>query len=329
MKKIVNRPEKMVTQMLNGIVYAHEEKLDRLPGTGVIYRKTRSKGNVAVVSGGGSGHEPAHTGFVGKGMLAAAVCGPIFVPPTPEEVFQGILVSDQGAGVLLIIKNFEKDVESFLAGRLLAMDQGHQVAYVIVNDDCSLEENSFQKRRRGVAGTVFVHKILAAAAESGLSLEALKTLGEKVVRASNTLGLALSPAVVSKEHQAQFQLAEDELSFGVGIHGEPGYRIEKLHSSERLAIELVNKLKNHYPLAKGDQLALMVNGLGGTPLMELYIFTNDVRRLLELEGIKVVFKKVGNYMTSYDMKGLSLTFLKVEDDCWLDWLKEPVEAYGW
>ena len=254
---------------------------------------------------------------------------PHLYSPTPEEVFQGILVSDQGAGVLLIIKNFEKDVESFLAGRLLAMDQGHQVAYVIVNDDCSLEENSFQKRRRGVAGTVFVHKILAAAAESGLSLEDLKTLGEKVVRASNTLGLALSPAVVSKEHQAQFQLAEDELSIGVGIHGEPGYRIEKLHSSERLAIELVNKLKNHYPLAKGDQFALMVNGLGGTPLMELYIFTNDVRRLLELEGIKVVFKKVGNYMTSYDMKGLSLTFLKVEDDCWLDWLKEPVEAYGW
>lgn len=329
MKKIMNHPDKIVSQMLSGLLYANSDKLAGIKGTGVIYRQTKSENKVAVVSGGGSGHEPAHTGFVGTGMLAACICGPIFVPPTAEEILAGIKVADQGAGVFLVIKNFEKDIASFLKAKELAEAEGYQVSYVIVNDDCSIEENSFKKRRRGVAGTILVQKIVAAAAEEGYSLEQLTELATKVVRSMNTLGLALSPSVVPGEDQAQFQLAENEISFGIGIHGEPGYRTEILHSSERLAIELVNKLKSQFLWKKGEKFAMMINGLGGTPLMELFVFSNDVRRLLELEGLQVEFKKVGDFVTSNDMSGLSLTFLRLEDEKWLEWLKVPVDTYAW
>ncbi|MGY3779238.1 DhaKLM operon coactivator DhaQ [Isobaculum melis] len=329
MKKIMNHPAQIVSQMLSGLLYANEERLAGIQDTGVVYRKKNSPGKVAIVSGGGSGHEPAHTGFVGEGMLAACICGPIFVPPTPEEILQGIQIADQGAGVFLVIKNFEKDVSNFLAAKEQALEAGYQVEHVIVNDDCSIEEHTFKKRRRGVAGTVFVQKILAAAAEAGYSLSKLKELGQKVVMATNTLGVALSPSVVPGENTLRFQLAENEISFGIGIHGEPGYRTEPLHSSERLAIELVNKLKSQFNWQKGDQFAMMVNGLGGTPLMELFVFSNDVRRLLALEGINISFKKVGNFMTSNDMAGLSLTFLKIAEPEWLDWLKAPADTYAW
>lgn len=329
MKKIMNHPAQIVSQMLSGLLYANEEHLSGIQDTGVVYRKKASPGKVAIVSGGGSGHEPAHTGFVGAGMLAACICGPIFEPPTSEEILAGIKIADQGVGVLLIIKNFEKDVANFLAAKEQALKAGYQVEHVIVNDDCSIDEHTFKKRRRGVAGTIFVQKILAAAAEEEYSLTQLKELGQHIVMATNTLGVALSPSVVPGENTLRFQLAENEISFGIGIHGEPGYRTEPLHSSERLAIELVNKLKSQFKWQKGDQFAMMVNGLGGTPLMELFVFSNDVRRLLALEGIDVSFKKVGNYMTSNDMAGLSLTFLKLAEPEWLRWLEAPADTYAW
>lgn len=203
MKKIMNHPDKIVSQMLSGLLYANSDKLTGIKGTGVIYRQTKSENKVAVVSGGGSGHEPAHTGFVGTGMLAACICGPIFVPPTAEEILAGIKVADQGAGVFLVIKNFEKDVASFLKAKELAEADGYQVSYVIVNDDCSIEENSFKKRRRGVAER-YLFKIVAAAAEEGYSLEQLTELATKVVRSMNTLGLALSPSVVPGKIKRNF-----------------------------------------------------------------------------------------------------------------------------
>ncbi|QIL46176.1 DhaKLM operon coactivator DhaQ [Vagococcus coleopterorum] len=328
-KKIMNRPEDTVSQVLNGIIFANDDRLERLPKTGIIIKKERQTNQVAVISGGGTGHEPAHSGYVGENMLAASINGGIFTPPEPAEILQAIEAADQGQGVLLIVKNFERDVENFLAAETLAKEKGHQVSHVIVNDDCSIDKENFKKRRRGVAGTIFVHKILGAAATEGQSLEALATLGEEVVASINTLGVALAPGVIPGTNDSQFKLADDQISFGIGIHGEAGYREEPLHSSEQLANELINKLKTHYQWRKDMKVAVMVNGLGSTPLMELQIFANDVRRLLMLEEVEVAYKKVGTFMSSIDMAGVSLSILEIKDDQWLAYLNKPTDSYGW
>lgn len=329
MKKMINRTKDVVTQLLSGIAYAHDDVLERVPKTGILLRRQRLANKVAVISGGGTGHEPAHSGYVGANLLAASVNGPIFIPPTADEILLAIEHADQGAGVFLVIKNFEADVTNFLAAEERALAKGIAVKHVIVNDDCSIEKANFKKRRRGVAGTIFVHKIVAGAAADGVRLADLVQLAEAVVMSLNTLGVALAPGTLPGTASSQFQLAESEISFGIGIHGEAGYREEPLESSEKLANELVNKLKSQYTLTRGSQLAILVNGLGSTPYMELAIFTNDVRRLLELEGIQVRFKKVGNFMTSLNMSGVSLTFLELQDETWLDYLRLPTDAYGW
>lgn len=329
-KKIINRPADSVSQLLNGVAFTHDSYLKRLPETGImILKEPPLTPQVAIVSGGGSGHEPAHWGYVGENMLSASINGDMFVPPKPAEILEGIIAADQGKGVLLVIKNFERDVCAFLAAEDLAKAQGHQVAHVIVNDDCSIDKQSFAKRRRGVAGTIFVHKILGGAAATGQSLNELVRLGEAVVMSLNTLGVALAPGTLPGANQPQFTLPEDHISFGIGIHGEAGYREETLYSSEQLANELVNKLKTHYQWQPGMKLALMVNGLGSTPMQELYIFANDVRRLLMLEQIDVTFKKVGTFMSSTDMAGVSLTFLAIKDDSWQTYLNKPTNSYGW
>lgn len=329
MKKIMNDPKSMQQQMLEGLAFAHQDRLERIDDTGIFVSKKRNRSKVSLISGGGSGHEPAHAGYVGFGMLDACVCGPIFIPPSAEEIYHAITLCDQGLGTLLIVKNFESDVMNFQKAMDRAKDAGFEVEMVLVNDDCSIEKESFKKRRRGVAGTVFVHKILGAAAQEGLSLQELKVLGDQVVHASNTLGVALEAGIYPGKDKPQFTLASDEISFGVGIHGEEGYRIEPLQSSEYLAVELLNKLKNQYHWQEGDQFAMMVNGLGSTPLMELYVFANDLRRLLSLEHITVPYRKVGNFMTSNDMAGLSLTFLRIEDPQWLVYLNAPVDVFAW
>ncbi|MGY3748315.1 DhaKLM operon coactivator DhaQ [Vagococcus salmoninarum] len=328
MKKIINRSTDVVTQLLNGINFAYADILERVPKTGIILSKVQPQA-VAVISGGGTGHEPAHSGYVGENMLAASINGPIFIPPTVAEIVQTIQLVDKGQGVLLIVKNFEADVTNFLAAEKLAQGAGHQVAHIIVNDDCSIDKETFKKRRRGVAGTVFVHKILSGAAAAGQTLKELTLLGEQVVMSLNTLGLAVAPGTLPGESAPQFQLGESEISFGIGIHGEAGYREEPISHSEKLANELINKLKSQYQLKQGSQLALLINGLGGTTALELMIFANDVRRLLELDGIDVQFKKVGNFMTSLNMAGVSLTFLEIKDPQWLTYLQLPVSAYGW
>ena len=210
-----------------------------------------------------------------------------------------------------------------------AKEKGHKIAYVIVNDDCSIDKASFKKRRRGVAATILIQKMLGAAIADNKSLEELESLAQEFVLASNTLGVALSPTSFPGKTTTAFTLKEDEIYFGIGIHGEAGYRKEPFHSSERLAIELVNKLKNQFRFKENEDYALLVNGLGSTPLMELFVFTNDVRRLLALEGINIQFKKVGNFMTSNDMAGLSLTLLRLKDKTWLDYLNHEVNVYGW
>ncbi|UJZ87051.1 dihydroxyacetone kinase subunit DhaK [Heyndrickxia coagulans] len=329
MKKIINDPGKVVDEMLDGFVYAHEGKVERLEGTGVIYRTFRDEGKVALISGGGSGHEPSHAGFVGEGMLSAAVCGEVFTSPTPDQIFEAIKKADQGAGVFMIVKNYTGDVMNFDMAQELAEMEDIQVEKVVVDDDIAVEDSTYTAGKRGVAGTVLVHKILGAAAAEGQTLQEIKALAERLVPSVKTIGVAISPATVPEVGKPGFVLQEDEMEYGVGIHGEPGYRREKIKSSKAIAEELVARLKTAFNWKEGDRFALLVNGLGATPLMEQYIFTKDVHALLDREGLAVPFRKVGNLMTSIDMAGLSLTLVKLEDEAWLKFLKRPVSVPAW
>lgn len=329
MTQIINKPKDTVSQVLNGVAFIHQDKLERVKNTGIIKYKNNKKKQVAVISGGGSGHEPAHFGYVGSGMLSASVSGPIFIPPKAAEILKAIKEVNSEMGTLLIIKNFEADVTAFLEAEKLAKEVGLLVEHVIVNDDCSIEEGSYKKRRRGVAGTILVEKILGAAAQSGMTLSELKTLGEEVILATNTLGVALASGKEVGSEAEIFHLGTGQISFGIGIHGEAGYREEPFFSSEYLANELINKLLAQYKESPVEKIGLMINGLGATTVMEQYIFANDVKRLLQLEGIEVVFQKSGDFMTSTNMAGISLTFLALKEDKWLDYLKEETDAFAW
>ena len=332
MKKIINDVEHVVRDMMTGFCFEHKDRVSYVPKHGIVYRKDLKEisEDVVIISGGGSGHEPAHYGYVGKGMLSIAVNGEIFTPPTSEQIMAAIRMIDKTKSVLLIIKNFKADLESFLLAESIAQKEGWTVNHVIVSDDVSIEDdNSFNKRKRGVAGTVFVHKILGAAARDGYSLNELTEIGQSVISQLHTLGVALSPVTHPVTDRSSFILQDNEVFYGIGIHGEVGYRKEEFHSSEILAIELMNKLKSLYRWKKGDHFAILVNGLGATPLMEQYIFTNDIRRLCELEGLDIRFVKVGNHLTSLDMKGISLSLLKIKDPNWEKWLKADVEVANW
>ena len=329
MKKIINEVQDILEQMLEGFVFTNDQIVKRLEGTNVIYRKFEDKGKVALVSGGGSGHEPSHAGFVGKGMLSAAVCGEVFTSPTPDQVFEAIKISDQGAGVLLIIKNYTGDVMNFEMAAEMAEMEGIKVEKLVVDDDIAIEDSLFTAGKRGVAGTVIVHKLLGAAAASGLSLTEIKTLGEAINTNLKTIGVAISAATVPAVGKPGFELAEDEMEYGVGIHGEPGYRREKIKPSREIAEELVTKLKEDFKWTSGERYGLLVNGLGATPLMEQYVFINDVANLLDTAGLQIEFKKVGSLMTSIDMAGVSLTLLKIADDQWVDYWNYAVETTNW
>lgn len=325
MKKIINEPKNVLNEMLEGFAYTHNDMVSRLENTGVIYRKFSNQGKVALVSGGGSGHEPSHAGFVGEGMLSAAVCGEVFTSPTPDQIVEAIKLADQGAGVLLIIKNYSGDIMNFEMAQELAELEDIKVDHIIVDDDISIEDPG-STGKRGVAGTVLVHKILGAAAEDGLSLEELKKLGETAINNMSTIGVSLSPAIVPEVGKPGFELADDELEYGVGIHGEAGYRREKMKPSRDIAQELVSQLKKNFTWEKRDRFAIFVNGLGATPLMEQYIFMNDVHELLSEEGLNINYKKVGSFMTSIEMAGVSLTLLKLVEDDWTTYLNHPVQT---
>src|SRR5699024_853289 len=243
--------------------------------------------------GGGSGHEPSHAGFVGKGMLSAAVAGQVFTSPTPDQVLEGIKVSDEGQGVFLIIKNYTGDVMNFEMAQDMADMDDISVDFIVVDDDIAVEDSTYTAGKRGIAGTVLVHKILGAAAEAGKSLGDIKSLAEKLVPQIKSIGVALGPATNPEVGKPGFELEEDEIEFGVGIHGEPGYRREKLQPSKDLAKELVDRLKEEFQWQQGDQFAVLVNGMGATPLMEQFVFMNDVKKLLvDEERLQLSFKKV-------------------------------------
>lgn len=328
MKKIINQPEEILNQMLEGLTYAYSDLVERVNETDVIVKKDKEAGKVGLVSGGGSGHEPSHAGFVGRGMLSAAVCGEVFTSPTPDQVLEGIKAADTGSGVLLIIKNYSGDVMNFEMAKDMAEMEGIEVETIIVDDDIAVEDSTYTAGRRGVAGTVLVHKILGAYAEQGKSLVEIKEIADKLVPNIKTIGLALTGATVPAVGKPGFVLEEDEIEYGVGIHGEPGYRKEKLQPSKGLAKELVAKLKAEFNWNTGDKFGVLVNGLGSTPLMEQFVFINDVKELLAEEGLIIEFKKVGDLMTAIDMSGLSLTMIKLEDE-WTEQLNFPVTTIAW
>lgn len=329
MKKIMNNPSQIVDDMLEGLSYMHEDLVERLEGYDVIVRKAPKTGKVAIISGGGSGHEPSHAGFVGEGMLSAAICGAVFTSPTPDQILEAIKAADEGAGVFMVIKNYSGDIMNFEMAQELAEMEGIAISSVVVDDDIAVENSLYTQGKRGVAGTILVHKILGHAAHQGKSLEEIKSLADALVPQIKTIGLALSGATVPEVGKPGFVLADDEFEYGVGIHGEPGYKKEKMKASKELAQELVAKLDQEFKLVAGQSYALLINGLGGTPLMEQYVFANDVAQLLVEKKVSIVYKKIGNYMTSIEMAGLSLTLLKIEDDQWTKALKADVITPAW
>lgn len=329
MKKIINKPENVVTEMLDGLAYVHSDLVHRVEGFDVIARNERAAGQVGLISGGGSGHEPAHAGFVGDGMLSAAIAGAVFTSPTPDQILEAIKEADQGAGVFMVVKNYSGDIMNFEMAQELAEMEGIEVASVVVDDDIAVENSLYTQGRRGVAGTIFVHKILGHAAREGKSLAEIKDLADKIVPNIHTIGLALSGATVPEVGKPGFVLAEDEIEYGIGIHGEPGYRKESMQPSRQLAEELTGKLLEAFEAKAGERYALLINGMGATPLMEQYVFTNDVASILGDAGLDVAFKKLGNYMTSIDMAGLSLTLMKIAEDAWLEALESPVKTIAW
>ena len=329
MKKIINKPENIVTEMLDGLAYVHNDLVHRVEGFDIIARNEQVAGQVGLISGGGSGHEPAHAGFVGDGMLSAAIAGAVFTSPTPDQILEAIKEADQGAGVFMVVKNYSGDIMNFEMAQELAEMEGIEVASVVVDDDIAVENSLYTQGRRGVAGTIFVHKILGHAAREGKSLPEIKDLADKIVPNIHTIGLALSGATVPEVGKPGFVLAEDEIEYGIGIHGEPGYRKESMQPSRQLAEELTGKLLEAFEAKSGERYALLINGMGATPLMEQYVFANDVASILGDAGLDVAFKKLGNYMTSIDMAGLSLTLMKIEDDAWLEALESPVKTIAW
>ncbi|PEP87112.1 dihydroxyacetone kinase subunit DhaK [Bacillus pseudomycoides] len=313
MKKIINQPETLVMEMCNGMVMAHPE-LELLKKYKVIKKKEMNENKVTLISGGGSGHEPAHAGLVGKGMLDAAVCGDVFASPSQIQVYQAIKATASKKGTLLIIKNYSGDIMNFKNGAHLATEDGIEVEYVRVDDDIAVEDSLYTVGRRGVAGVVLVHKIAGAAAEEGMDLMQVKAVAEKAAANVRTIGLALTSCTVPASGSPTFKLGEDEMEYGVGIHGEPGRKREKIATADELALRMTNDLVKDLGLDEDAEIAVLVNGFGGTPLQELYLFNNAVTRELSKRNIRINRTFVGNYMTSIDMAGISLTVMKLDDE---------------
>ncbi len=330
MKKIINNVEDIVPEMISGLVKTNTDLVKQIDGTTAVVRndsKFKANKQVGIVSGGGSGHEPLHAGYVGDGMLSAAVAGEVFTSPTPDQIYEAITAVDQGKGVLLIVKNYSGDVMNFDMAKEMAEADDIEIKTIVVDDDISVKNSEFTQGKRGVAGTALVEKIVGAAARSGMNLADLATLGQKVIDNTKTIGIALHAATVPAVGHPGFELGDDEVEYGIGIHNERGYAVEKIQPSKKLANELIEKILKEFSDQSGD-FAILVNGMGGTPLMEQYIFANDVLNELADKKIKVSFSKVGNLVTSLDMQGISLTIMKADAD-WIKYLKEPVTTIAW
>ncbi len=321
MKKFINDVENVENEMLEGIVLAHPQYVARLEGFDVLVRANKKTGKVALVSGGGSGHEPSHGGYVGKGMLDAAVAGSVYTSPTPDQVIEAIKAVDAGKGVLLVIKNYTGDIMNFEMAAELAEDEGIKVLNVVVNDDVAVEDSLYTTGRRGVAGTVFVHKIAGAKAETGADLETVQKVAQKVIANVRTMGVALKPSTVPAAGKPGFELSEKEMELGIGIHGEPGVERKAVQAADEIVDSLMDHILKDMNPSSGDEVAVMINGSGATPPMELYILNRRVNQILTNKGVKIYKTFVGDYMTSIDMAGASISLLKLDDE-----LKELLDA---
>lgn len=312
MKKFINAVEQVEDQMIQGMVKAYPQYLRKLDCGNVVVRADKKEGKVALISGGGSGHEPAHGGYVGQGMLDAAVAGAVFTSPTPDQVYEGIKAIATDAGVLMVIKNYTGDVMNFEMAADMARDEGIKVAQVVVNDDVAVKDSLYTVGRRGVAGTVFVHKIAGAMAETGADLDAVQAVAQKVIDNVRTMGAAIEPCTVPAAGKPGFELSEDEMEVGIGIHGEPGTHREKIKTADEITDLLLGQILADLDYT-GSEVAVMVNSSGATPLMELFIINNRVADVLAEKGVKVYKTFVGEYMTSIEMAGFSISLLKLDD----------------
>ncbi|NLP18097.1 MAG: dihydroxyacetone kinase subunit DhaK [Firmicutes bacterium] len=329
MKKLINDVDAVVDEMLDGMAAAYPQYVKRLsPDLEVMVRVDAPvKGKVGLISGGGSGHEPTHAGFVGPGMLDAGVAGAVFTSPTPDQIFEGIKAIDGGAGVLMIIKNYTGDVMNFEMAGEMAEAEDIEVDFVVVNDDVAVQDSLYTTGRRGVAGTVFVHKIAGAKAVAGGNLAEVKEVAEKVIANVRTMGMALTPCTVPAAGKPTFTLEENEIEMGIGIHGEPGTHREELKPADEIVAHMMEKVLEDLPYKAGDEVAVMVNGMGATPQMELLLLNRKVSEMLKEADIKVHRTYVGDYMTSLEMAGFSVTLLKLDDEL-KELLDAPVDTPG-
>ena len=304
MKKLINSAETVLEESLDGFAAAHADILVLGADRKFVRRRNLKANKVALISGGGSGHEPLHAGFVGLGMLDAACPGQVFTSPTPDQMMEAAEAVDTGGGVLFIVKNYEGDVMNF---NMAAEMAGREVATVLTNDDVAVEMSTYTTGRRGVAGTLIVEKMLGAAAETGMPLAALKALGDDVNRRTRSMGVALTPCTVPAAGRPNFTLAENEMEMGVGIHGEPGRRRVPLAPADAIAAELLDAILKDLAPGRGSEVLLLVNGFGATPLIELYLMVNSAKRILDSAGITATRFLTGSYVTSLDMAGVSVT----------------------
>ncbi|WP_214103893.1 dihydroxyacetone kinase subunit DhaK [Acrocarpospora catenulata] len=320
MKKLINSPETVLDEALAGIAAAHPElRVDAKNKVITRADGTIRAGGVALISGGGSGHEPLHGGFVGPGMLTAACPGEVFTSPVPDQMLAAAQAVDSGAGVLFIVKNYTGDVLNFQMAAELAAEEGIMVKTVVVDDDVAVQDSTWTAGRRGTGATVFVEKIVGALAEQGADLAAVAEMGRRVNACSRSFAVALTACTAPAAGKPGFDLPEDEMEVGVGIHGEPGRRRDKLRPAREIVATALEAILADQPLAAGDETIVMVNGLGATPLLELYVVFNEVATALTGQNVVIARSLVGNYVTSLDMAGVSITVCKADADMLALW----------
>jgi dihydroxyacetone kinase-like protein len=318
MKKLINSPDDVVTDALHGIETAHSDRVRVSYEPMLIVRKDAPvQGKVGLISGGGSGHEPMHGGFVGPGMLDAACPGAVFTSPTPDQMVAATKAVDGGAGVLHVVKNYTGDVMNFEMASEMA--DGIEVATVLTNDDVAVEDSTYTAGRRGVGVTVIVEKICGGAADDKRSLAQVAEIGNRVNGQGRSMGLALTPCITPGSGEPSFELGDDEVEIGIGIHGEPGRSKQKMAPASELAARLVQPILEDLPFSSGDNVLAFVNGMGGTPLLELYVMYNEVAKLCAEAGLTIQRNLIGNYITSLEMQGCSVTLVKLDDELLRYW----------
>jgi len=326
MKKFINDPKNFVHEMLEGIALANPDTLKFVPDYNLIMRKDIPRANkVSIIQGSGSGHEPAHVMLVGRGMLDAACPGNVFAAPPSDFVYQTTKLVASPMGVLHLVNNYTGDKLSFETGRELAEEDGIEIRTVVINDDVAVKDSLYTIGRRGVAGNFFVIKAVGAASEKGFSLENLEKLGNRVVEVTRTMGVALSGCTPPAKGTPIFTLDEDEMEIGIGIHGEPGVKRTKIEHADKIVDELFDRVVLYIPYKAGDEVALMINGLGGTPISELYLLYGHANKLANKFGLKVKRSYVGEYCTSLEMAGFSLTLVKLDQEL-TEFLDAPAEV---